>query len=389
MTTRAMMTRAMTGPRLVIVPLLATIGLAGCERKHAPPHMPPPQVGIVTMHTQSVSIDTDLPGRTDAYEQAEVRPQVSGVIVERTFEQGADLKAGQLLYKINPAPYQAAYDQAKGQLANAIAAEVRARGQLERYKPLAAAHAVSRQDYDNALAAEDEARAQIAAQKGALDAAAVNLGYTNVRTPIAGRIGRALLTPGALVTANQTTQIAVVTRLDPIYVDVNLPAVDMLRFRAELAKGQIQRTASGDPEVALRLEDGTPYPHQGRLELSEVIVDEATGTLVMRAVFPNPDHLLLPGLFVHARVTEGSDPNTILVPQVAVQRDPKGDAVVMVVNADNTVQQRTIEIGRAINADWVATSGLNTGDRVIVSGLQKVMPGQKVQPVAADASKAG
>ncbi|MBM3097193.1 efflux RND transporter periplasmic adaptor subunit [Gluconobacter cerinus] len=373
-----------------MIPLLAAVPflVAGCQKKAAAPQLPPQPVGVMTLQTQPVTLETSLPGRTDAYEQAQIRPQVNGVIVSRDFEQGADVKKGQQLFQIYIAPYQAAYDQAKAQLMNAQAVATRAAGQLRRYAPLVKAHAVSSQDYDNTLATAREAEAQVAQAKANLEAAEVNLNYTHVRAPIDGRIGRTLYTPGALLTAGQTQPIAVVTRLDPIYVDVNLAASDMLRLKHELATGQVERKGDDAAAVGLKLEDDSDYPQRGKLQLSEVTVDPATGTLVMRAVFPNPDHLLLPGMFVHAHIREGIDPNGILVPQVAVQRDSKGNPFVMTVDAENKVQQRPIQTTRTIGKDWLVTGGLKAGDKIIVNGLQKVQPGAKVAPQEVPAGKA-
>ncbi|MBS1074057.1 efflux RND transporter periplasmic adaptor subunit [Gluconobacter sp. Dm-73] len=363
-----------------LVPLLALpLLVAGCQKKTPPPQMPPQPVDVVTLKTQPVTLETSLPGRTDAYEQAQIRPQVNGVIVSRDFEQGADVKAGQQLFQIYIAPYQAAYDQAKAQLLNAQAVSARADGQLKRYRPLVAVHAVSSQDFDNTLATAREAEAQVAQAKAALEAAAVNLNYTHVRAPISGRIGRTLYTAGALLTAGQTQPVAVVTRLDPIYVDVNLAATDMLRLKRELADGQLERNGT-DAAVGLRLEDNTEYPVRGKLQLSEVTVDPATGTLVMRAVFPNPDHLLLPGMFVNAHIQEGIDPHGMLVPQVAVARDAKGNPYVMVVDGENKVSQRSIQVLRTVGESWLVSDGLKAGEKVMVSGLQKVQPGAKVSP---------
>ncbi|MBF0863090.1 efflux RND transporter periplasmic adaptor subunit, partial [Gluconobacter kanchanaburiensis] len=255
-----------------------------------------------------------------------------------------------------------------------------ANGQLKRYRPLVAAHAVSSQDFDNTLATAREAEAQVAQAKAAVEAAAVNLNYTHVRAPISGRIGRTLYTPGALLTAGQTQPIAVVTRLDPIYVDVNLAASDMLRLKRELADGQLERNGTDAAAVGLKLEDSSEYPLRGKLQLSEVTVDPATGTLVMRAVFPNPDHLLLPGMFVNAHIEEGIDPHGLLVPQVAVARDAKGNPYVMVVDGEDKVSQRSIQVLRTLGESWLVSDGLKAGEKVIVNGLQKVQPGAKVAP---------
>lgn len=375
--------RLSLGAAAVVLPLI----VAGCQKKAAAPHPPPQPVDVMTLQTGQVELETSLPGRTDAYEQAQIRPQVNGVIVSRDFDQGTDVKAGQQLFQIYIAPYQAAYDQAKAQLLNAEAAAARAAAQLKRYRPLVAAHAVSSQDFDNTLASAREAEAQVAAAKAQVEAAGVNLNYTHVRSPIDGRIGRTLYTPGALLTAGQSQSIAVVTRLDPIYVDVNLASADMLRLRRELASGQVKRDGA-DASVSLKLEDNSEYPARGKLQLSEVTVDPATGTLVMRAVFPNPDHLLMPGMFVHAEIAEGIDPKGLLVPQVAVQRDAQGKPFVMTVDGDNKVSQQTIQTIRTVGASWLVSGGVKAGDRIIVNGLQKVMPGAKVTPHDVPAEKA-
>ena len=374
---------------LVPVVLAPALLVGGCQKKQAPPAPMPQGVEVLTLHKQAVTLETSLPGRTSPYEQAQIRPQVSGVIVSRDFQQGADVKAGQQLFQIFSAPYQAAYDQAHASLLNAQAAATRAEVQLRRYRPLAAAHAVSSQDYDNTLATAKQAEAQVEQAKANLESAAVNLNYTHVRAPIDGRIGRTLYTQGTLLTAGQTQPIAVVTRLDPVYVDVNLAATDMLRLKRELASGQIERQGDDAAAVGLTLEDESSFPAKGKLELSEVTVDPATGTLVMRAVFPNPDHLLLSGMFVHAHIREGLDPNALLVPQVAVQRDSKGSPYVMVVDGENKVQMRTIKTSRTIKDSWLVTDGVKEGDRIVVSGLQKIRPGVKVAPQESSSGSAG
>lgn len=367
--------------------LSGTILLTGCEEKKSPAKAPPQAVKVYRMHRQSVTMETSLPGRVEAYEQAQIRPQVSGVLVSRTFEEGSDVKAGQPLYQIYVAPFQAAYDQAKGRLMETQASAKRARDQLKRYRGLVQARAVSQQEFDNLVSTTRQAEAEVVQAKAALESAAVNLNYTHVRAPIDGRIGRTLYTEGTLVTANQTQPIAVVTRLDPIYVDVNLAAEDMIRLRRELAEGRIERQGN-DAAVSIELPDGSSYGQTGRLALSEVTVDPGTGTLVMRAVMPNADRLLLPGMFVHAHVHEGVDPKGLLVPQTAVQRNSKNDPYVMVVDQDNKVQMRLVTIGRTVGASWQVTSGLDDNDRVIVKGLQKVRPGAMVAPqeVSADQS---
>ncbi|MBY4641663.1 efflux RND transporter periplasmic adaptor subunit [Gluconacetobacter entanii] len=373
-----------------IAPVAVLLALAGCNRKAAPPAMPPQQVSVVTLRAQPVEIHTSLPGRTEAFEIAQVRPQVSGVIEQRLFTEGTDVKAGQQLYQIYAAPYQAAYDSAKGQLVRAQAAEMTARAKLTRYGQLVRAHAVSQQDYDDALAAEKEAQGEILTAQGQVERAAVDLGYTKMNAPISGRIGRSILTVGALAIANQSNNVAIVTRLDPIYVDVNLPATELLRFRRELAQGRLQREGDNAASISLQLEDGTTYEHAGRMEFSEVNVDEATATVVVRAIMPNPDKLLLPGMYVHAQLTEGTDPQALLVPQEAVSRNSHGDPQAWVVDQDNKVNLRQIQTSQAIGTNWLVTDGLKSGERVVTVGVQKIHPGATVTPVEAQpAGKAG
>lgn len=371
-----------TSLSLRLVPLaLLTLDLTACKHKAAPPKPQPQTVGIVTVHPRALKAVTSLPGRVEAFEQAQIRPQVSGVILKRTFQQGTDVKAGQLLYEINPAPYKASYDQAQAQLLHAQAAALSIRAQLERYRPLARAHAVSKQEYDNTLSSSRQAEADIAQAKANVESAAVNLDWTKVRSPIDGRIGRMLVTRGTLVTAGQTTPIATVTRMDPIYVDVNLATSDMLRLRRELASGKLEKISGNAAAVELTLEDGSRYDKSGQLRLTEITVDPATGTMVVRAEFPNPDRLLMPGMYVHAEVAEGVDPTAITIPQPALQRNSKGDPFVYALDKDNKATIRQIQIDRAIDGDWVILSGLNEGDRIIVEGLQKAHPGATVKPV--------
>nr|WP_242010094.1 efflux RND transporter periplasmic adaptor subunit [Acetobacter conturbans] len=355
--------------------------LTACDKKAPPKGAPPPQkVEVLTVQPHSIQVHTRLPGRISAYEIAMVRPQVSGVLQKRLFVEGADVVAGQQLYQIDPSIYQAAYDSANGQLAQAKANAVTANAKLERYGPLKAAHAVSKQEYDDALAASRSADAQILIARGQVETAATNLRYTHVNSPISGRIGRTILTVGALVQAGQTSNLAVVTRLDPIYVDVNLPAISLLRLRREVASGQIHTNPDNSVPVSLELEDGSAYEAGGKMQFSEVNVDEATATVVVRAVFPNPQKLLLPGMYVHATLDEGVNPAALLVPVQAVTRNSHGDPQVLLVNADNKVELRQIDVGAMQGTDWVVNSGLKEGERVIVIGLQKVHPGDKVTP---------
>ncbi|MEE8659014.1 RND efflux system, membrane fusion protein CmeA [Acetobacteraceae bacterium EV16G] len=359
---------------------LTALTVVGCKSKSGSGTPPPQLVKFVKVHTEAVPVDTSLPGRVSAFEQAQIRPQVGGVVLKRYFEQGTDVKKDQLLYLINPAPYKAAYETAKAQLLHARAAAIGIKAQYERYKPLVKAHAVSQQDFDNTRSQALQAEAAIATAQATLDSAAVNLDWTEVRSPIEGRIGRMLYTPGTLVTAGQVDPIALVTRLDPIYVDVNLAASDMLRLRREIADGTLKKVDEGDAPVELMLEDGSKYDLPGVLRLSEVTVDPGTGTLVLRAQFPNPDKLLMPGMYVHAQVKEGVDPTSVVVPQEAVMRNSRGDPYVFVIDDKNQLDTKMVELGRAIHGKWVVRKGLKDNDRVVVSGLVKVKSGQKVTP---------
>jgi membrane fusion protein (multidrug efflux system) len=370
------------------LPLLLTAlaPLTACDRKPAAPKAPPaPQVGYVIMKPQPVVLTTELPGRTEAFLTADVRPQVGGVITKRIFTEGGDVRLGQQLYQIDPATYKATYDSAMATLQYDRAALATARAKTTRYKPLAAAQAVSRQDYDDAVAGSGEAAANIATAMASIEQANINLAYTKVLAPISGRIGRSTVTPGALVTAGQTTALATITQLDPIYVDVTQPATTLLRLRHELAAGQLQRTGPNQAKVTLMLEDGSAYPVAGTLQFSEVNVDEGTGTVLLRAIFPNPDHMLLPGLYVREELQEGINESAILVPQQGVSRNTHGDATVMLVGADGRAALRVIQATRAIGTNWLVTGGLAAGDHVIVDGLQQLRPGMPVQAIEAPA----
>ena len=373
--------------RLVfLVPVAATVlSLASCDRKPAAPQgaPPPTQVGYITLKPQAVTLTTELPGRTTPFLTADVRPQVSGIVNTRNFIEGADVKAGDQLYQIDPRTYQATYDSAVATLAHDRAALVSARAKSARYKPLAAAQAVSRQDYDDAVAATAEAEADIGTAQASIEQARINLFYTKVAAPISGRIGRSSVTPGALVTASQTTALATVTQLDPIYVDVTQPATTLLRLRQELAASKLQKSGPNQAQVQLILEDGTKYPIPGTLQFSEVTVDQGTGTVLLRAIFPNPDHFLLPGLFVREELQEGVNDQALLVPQGAVSRNTHGDPTVMLVDKDNKAALKIIETSRALGDKWVVTGGIAPGDKVIVDGLQQLRPGASVAPVEA------
>lgn len=348
--------------------------LAGCDGQDAQQQHPQsPQVSVYIVKSAPLAVTTELPGRTDAFRVAEVRPQVSGIILRRNFAEGSDVNAGDSLYQIDPATYQAAYDSAKGELAKAQAAANIAHLTVKRYVPLVGTQYVSKQEYDQAVATAQQADASVVAAQAGVESARINLAYTKVTSPIEGRIGKSSVTEGALVTNGQATALATVQQLDPIYVDVTQPSSDFMRLKqSSLQKGD------GSSTVELLMENGQPYPLKGTLQFSDVTVDESTGSITLRAIFPNPKHLLLPGMFVRARIDEGVQPDAILVPQQGVTRTPRGDATVLVVNDKNQVESRTVVAPQAIGDRWLITEGLKNGDRVIVSGLQKAHPGTTV-----------
>ncbi len=362
---------------------------AGCGGKQAaPPAPPPPEVSTVTLAPRQVTLTTELPGRTSPYLVAEIRPQVNGLIQERKFTEGSDVKRGSVLYQIDPAPYQAAYDQAAAALELAQANLPALRSRAERMRGLAEARAAGEQEADDAEAALRQAEANVSAAKAALDAARINLSYTPIKAPISGRIGRSAVTIGALVTAFQPTPLATVQQLDPIYVDVTQATSEVLRLQRALARGQITDGESSR-SVKLLLEDGTPYAEAGRLEFRDVTVDPTTGSVTLRMVFPNPDRVLLPGMYVRTVVEEGVVDDALLVPQQGVTRDPKGNPVALVVDADGTVEQRSPVIDRAMGDSWLVTSGLEAGDRLIVESKGQVRPGQTVRPVPFEGAYGG
>ncbi|EPA6636992.1 TPA: efflux RND transporter periplasmic adaptor subunit [Serratia marcescens] len=341
------------------------------------------EVGVVTLRGQSVTLSSELTGRVNATMTSDVRPQVDGIIKQRLFTEGAEVKAGQVLYQIDPASYQASYDQAAAQLKNAQATVQSTRLKSQRYAALVKENGVSQQDADDAKAAYLAAVASVAQYQAALETARINLAYTQVRAPIAGRIGISSVTPGALVTASQTDALATIRALDPIYVDLTQSSAQLLKLRRQQAA--LQRGAV--TPVAIKLEDGTPYAHAGKLELTEVAVDEATGSVTLRAVFPNPKHELLPGMYVHATVDNGVDPKAILAPQQGITRNAKGEATALVVDEQNNVAQRTVSAERVVGSNWLIGSGLNEGDRLIVEGTGKVTIGAAVKPVEVSVDK--
>jgi len=366
----------------VITATAAALLLAACGKDQggAPP---PPEVSIVTLKPRSVAITDQLPGRTTAFRVAEVRPQVTGIVQKRLFAEGTEVKAGAQLFQIDAGSYRAALSSAEAALKRAEAQAVTAKLLAERYEPLIAANAVSKQENDEAIAARARADADVASARAALDAARINLVYTQVLSPITGQIGRTLVTEGALVTSGQQAPLATVQQLDPIYVDITQSSTDMLRLQRQLANGELVKDDKNQAEVTLTLEDGSVYPERGRLKVSEASVDPSTGSVVLRAVFPNPRRELLPGMFVRAQLAQGTRSAALLVPQRGVSHNPKGEATVLIVDKDDKVAERVVTADRSINGEWLITAGLNAGDRVIVDGLQKARPGSPVKAVPA------
>jgi membrane fusion protein (multidrug efflux system) len=355
--------------KTVISPLVAavalTVTLCGCKEEEAAPAPKTPEVGVVTLHPQTFTLVSDLPGRTTAFRIAEVRPQVDGIILKRFFKEGSEVKAGDQLYQIDPSVYNATLSSAQASLASS-------KSLADRYQQLIKEQAVSRQEYDDALSTKLQAEAT-------LKSAQINVRYTKVMAPISGRIGRSAVTEGALVSNGQTTAMATIQQLDPIYVDVTQSSSEILKLRRELANGQLQKTGENSAKVSLTLEDGSSYGQGGKLEFAEVSVDETTGSVTLRAVFPNPDHTLLPGMFVHAKLEVGTQKSAILAPQQGVTRDLKGSPTAMVVNAENKVELRELKTSRTDRTNWVIEDGLHDGDRLITEGLQYVKAGDTVK----------
>ena len=364
--------------------------LGGCENKgqHVPPP-PVPEVATVTIEPRQVELTTELPGRTSAYLVSEIRPQVNGLIQKRLFKEGSNVKAGDLLYQIDPAPFQVAYDSAKASLGKALASMPSIRLRAERYQKLLVDKGVSRQDYDDAAAALEQARAEIEYWKTAVEAARINLGYTRVTAPISGRIGRSTVTDGALVTAYQPTSLSTIQQLDPIYVDVTQSSAEFLRLKRNLEAGRISANGENGKKVRILMEDGIPYALEGKLQFRDVTVDPATGSFTLRIVVPNPEHTLLPGMFVRAVVEEGVAEQAFLVPQQAVSRNQKGEPISLVVDEAGTVQQRMLALNRAIGDQWLVSSGLSAGEQVIVEGMQNIRPGISVKAVPWNTPQSG
>ena len=369
--------------RLRVAPLALCIVIAGCGDK-TPPKKAPVEVGVVTLTAQNATISTELPGRTVSTMMSEVRPQVAGLIQKRLFTEGAMVTAGQPLYQIDPRLYRASRDQAQASLASAQATLMAAQAKAQRYRGLGDTEAVSAQDRDDVIATARQAQAAVQQARANMQTSNVNLEFTLVRAPISGRAGRTLFTPGALVTASQADPLTTIQQLDPIYVDVTQSSAQLLQLRRSLAAG---KTLPASATIRLKLEDGSDYPAEGRIEFAEPIVDVNSGTVTLRARFPNPDGLLMPGMFVRVIAPQSVVPGAILAPQQGISRDPKGNATALLVNKANQVERRTVTAGQAIGDKWLITAGLKAGDRLIVQGTDKVQPNDKVKPVAIAASK--
>jgi membrane fusion protein, multidrug efflux system len=368
--------------------LAVSVLVAACGGKGgAPPASGPVEVGVVTITPRPVTLTRELPGRTSAYWLAGVRARVNGIVLRRLFVEGSDVKEGQRLFLIDSAPYEAALDGARAALARAEANQANARLQGQRYADLVEDKAVSRQEYDTAMAAQKSAEADVSAARAAEQTARINLGYTAVTAPVSGRIGRAAVTEGAYVQAAQATLLATVQQLDPVYVDVTQSTDEVLKLRRDVESGKIQGAGKGQAWVRLITDDGREYAQAGTLQFADVTVDPGTGSIALRALFPNPKGELLPGMFVRARLEEGVNQQALLVPQVGVTRDQKGVPVVLVVNAEKKVERRQLVTDRTVGDAWLVTDGIKAGEQVIVEGLQKVRPGALVNPVPVAGAK--
>ena len=375
--------------KIIVVSLILAAGLlpGGCNKKQPPPPPSVPEVATVKVSMESVALTTELPGRTSAYLVSDIRPQVNGLIQKRFFTEGSHVRAGQLLYQIDPAPFQAALENAKASVAKAEANLHATRSRAERFKELLPERAVSQQDYDDAAATLKQTEADIEYWKAMVQTARINLGYTRITAPVSGRIGKSNVTEGALVTAQQPAPLSIIQQLDSVYVDVPQSTTEMLRLKSSLEGGRLNQGGAGQKKVKLFLEDGSEYPLAGTLQFRDVTVDPNTASVILRVVFPNPKGVLLPGMFVRALVREGIKEKAILIPQQAVSRDPKGNPLALVVDAGDKVSQRMLTLDRAIGDKWLVTAGLGSGDRVIVEGMQKVRPGASVKVVPFEAAK--
>jgi len=371
-----------------IFPLAVLALLSACSSRSAGPPAPGPvEVGVVTITPTPLTLTRELPGRTSAFRVAEVRARVNGIVQKRLFSEGSDVKEGQKLFLIDPAPYEAALDGAKAALARAEATLGNARVQAQRVSELIKTNVVSQQDHDNAMAALKTAEADVASARAAEQMARINFGFTTVTAPVSGRIGRSAVTEGAYAQASQATLLATIQQIDPMYVDLAQSADEVLRLKRDLQSGKLQGPGKGQARVRLLTDDGREYAHAGTLQFTDVTVDPGTGSIVLRALFPNPKGELLPGMFVRARLDEGLNPAALLVPQVGVTRDQKGLPVALVVTAEKKVERRQIVTDRAVGTAWLVTDGIKPGEQVIVEGVQKVRPGSLVNPVPASGAK--
>jgi len=369
----------------MISALTGTLWLAGCGQAEpgASAQAPAPSVGVIELKAQNITLSRELPGRVQAWQQAEIRPQVSGLIQSRLFDEGSQVKAGQALYQIDAAPFEAALASAEAAATKAKASIRSTEAKAKRYRELIKIKAISQQDLDQAEADYLQAKADLQTAQAQIKTARINLNYSTITAPVAGQISKSTVTAGALVSANQSEVLATVTSLDPIYVDITQSSTELLQLKKNLASGQL---AAASTEVELLLEDGSKYGQTGLLQFSEVTVDPGTGSVTLRARFPNPDHLLLPGMYVRAVVAEGNQANAILAPQRGIGRNPKGEATALVLNAKGIVEPRIVKAERSIGAEWLITEGLVAGDKLIVEGLQKIRPGAPATAVAAEST---
>lgn len=378
-----MMSAKLWAPALTACALATSIALVGCSKDQkdaqqagASQQMPPTEVGIIVAQPQSVEQSVELSGRTTAFEVSEVRPQTSGIILKRLFAEGSYVREGQALYELDSRTNRATLDNAKANLLQQEANLSALKTKLNRYQQLVSSNAVSKQEYDDLVGQVRVADAQVAAARAQVKNAEVDLGYSTIRSPISGQTNRSTVTAGALVTANQADPLVTIQRLDPIYVDINQSSTELLRLRQQLSKGSLD--SSNNTRVKLKLEDGSYYPIEGRLAFSDASVNTETGTVTIRAVFPNPNHLLLPGMFANAQIVQGVIPNAILVPQAAITRTPTGQAMAMIVDAKGAIESRPVTTVGVQGQDWIVTEGIKTGEKIVVDGVAKVKPGQTV-----------